>query len=63
MGHTLWRQFDSLSARWTTPDPYSGSMELASPQSFNRYSYVNNDPVNHVDPTGLMLSDIGLALA
>jgi RHS repeat-associated protein len=60
MSHTLWRKYDSLSARWTTTDPYGGSMELASPQSFNRYSYVNNDPVNHVDLTGLMLSDIGV---
>ncbi|HEY0169933.1 MAG TPA: RHS repeat-associated core domain-containing protein [Pyrinomonadaceae bacterium] len=60
MSHTLWRQFDSLSARWTAPDPYGGSMEPTSPQSFNRYVYVNNDPVNKVDPTGLMLSDIGI---
>lgn len=35
-------------------------MSAVSPQSFNRYSYVNNDPVNSVDPTGLMLSDIGV---
>jgi hypothetical protein len=35
-------------------------MSISSPQSFNRYSYVNNDPVNKVDPTGLMLSDIGV---
>jgi hypothetical protein len=26
---------------------------LTNPQSFNRYSYVQNDPVNFVDPTGL----------
>lgn len=25
----------------------------AIPQSFNRYSYVQNDPVNFIDPTGL----------
>ena len=60
MSHTLWREYDSLSARWTAPDPYGGSMSLSSPQSFNRYSYVNGDPVNKVDPTGLMLSDIGV---
>jgi RHS repeat-associated protein len=60
MAHTLWRKYDGTSGRWTSPDPYGGSMELASPQSFNRYSYVNNDPINHVDPTGLMLSDIGV---
>ena len=60
MSHTLWRRYDSLSARWTAPDPYDGSMVIEDPQSFNRYSYVNNDPVNHNDPTGLMLSDIGV---
>ncbi len=60
MAHTLWRNYDSLSGRWTAPDPYGGSMTVADPQSFNRYSYVNNDPANHVDPSGLMLSDIGV---
>jgi hypothetical protein len=29
-------------------------MSIGDPQSFNRYSYVENDPVNLVDPTGLM---------
>jgi hypothetical protein len=51
---------DERSGRWTTTDPYGGSMTIADPQSFNRYSYVNNDPVNQVDPSGLMLSDIGV---
>jgi RHS repeat-associated protein len=60
MDHTLWRQYDSLSGRWTAPDPYGGSMDALSPQSFNRYAYVNNDPINKIDPTGLMLSDIGV---
>ncbi len=60
MEHTLWREYENLSARWTAPDPYGGSMSLDSPQTFNRYAYVNNDPVNKVDPTGLMLSDIGV---
>ena len=31
----------------------------AIPQSFNRYSYVQNDPVNFVDPSGLDGIDIG----
>ena len=60
MAHTLWRKYDQFSGRWTTTDPYGGSMTVADPQSFNRYTYVNNDPVNSVDPTGLMLSDIGV---
>lgn len=28
-------------------------MSIGSPQSFNRYAYVGNDPVNFVDPSGL----------
>jgi len=28
-------------------------MSIANPQSFNRYNYVQNDPVNFIDPTGL----------
>jgi hypothetical protein len=28
-------------------------MSVGDPQSFNRYAYVGNDPVNMVDPTGL----------
>jgi RHS repeat-associated protein len=54
LAHTLWRQYDNLSGRWTAPDPYGGSMCVTSPQSFNRYSYVNNDPANRIDSTGLM---------
>jgi RHS repeat-associated protein len=39
--------------RFTTPDPYQGSAQLANPPSWNRYSYVENDPVNGYDPRGL----------
>ena len=53
LSYTLWRKQDHLSGRWTSPDPYGGSMTVSDPQSFNRYTYVNNDPVNLVDPDGL----------
>ena len=53
LDHTWWRKLESLSGRWTSPDPYTGSMAVGDPQSFNRYSYTQNDPVNFVDPTGL----------
>ena len=50
---TWFRKYESFAGRWTSPDPYGGSMKAANPQSFNRYSYVLNDPVNLIDPTGL----------
>jgi RHS repeat-associated protein len=53
LDHTLFRKHDSVAGRWTSPDPYSGSMSIGDPQSFNRYSYVLNDPINLVDPLGL----------
>ena len=52
LDHTPWRKYENTAGRWTTPDPYRGSITIADPQSFNRYSYVQNDPVNFVDPTG-----------
>jgi len=60
LSHTLWRKYDSMSARWTTTDPYSASMDVNNPQSLNRYSYVGNDPVNETDPLGLAPADMGI---
>jgi RHS repeat-associated protein len=56
LNHTQWRKYDSAAGRWTSPDPYNGSMNAGDPQSFNRYAYVSNDPVNFVDPSGLNAS-------
>ena len=38
-------------ARFSSPDPLLG--QAASPQSWNRYPYVGNSPMNFVDSTGL----------
>ena len=50
----MFRRYNRKHARFDQPDPYDGSYSLADPQSFNRYAYVQNDPVNLVDPSGLM---------
>jgi len=55
LDHTDWRKNENRAGRWTSPDPYKGSMSLGDPQSFNRYAYTQNDPVNFVDPSGLNL--------
>jgi len=47
------RYYSSTLARFTTADPYRGSMNPENPSSFNRYSYVTSDPVNRNDPDGL----------
>jgi RHS repeat-associated protein len=50
----MFRRYNRWHSRFDQPDPYDGSYKLDDPQSFNRYAYVQNDPVNHSDPTGLM---------
>jgi RHS repeat-associated protein len=42
-----------IQGRWPSPDPYFGSIDSTNPQSFNRYAYLGNSPLNHVDPSGL----------
>ncbi|MFP2928227.1 FG-GAP-like repeat-containing protein [Pyxidicoccus sp. 3LG] len=44
------RMYDPKTARFLTPDPVVQAPVLG--QSYNRYSYVFNSPLNHVDPTG-----------
>lgn len=51
--HTWFRKNENQAGRWTSPDPYNGSSSVSSPQSWNKYSYVQNDPVNYIDPSGL----------
>jgi RHS repeat-associated protein len=45
------RQHQSGTGRFMRPDPVAGT--LVNPQSFNRYTYALNDPVNLYDPLGL----------
>jgi RHS repeat-associated protein len=45
------RFYSSRIGRFTSTDPLTGSLE--DPQSLNRYSYVSNDPINTIDPSGL----------
>lgn len=56
---TWWRKNENRAGRWTRPDPYMGSMEIDDPQSFNRFSYVVNEPTNFVDPSGLFWQFLG----
>jgi RHS repeat-associated protein len=42
----------SSLGRFTSPDPSMGSVRLENPQTWNRYTYVLNNPLRFVDPTG-----------
>ena len=52
------RYFSSGHGRFTSPDPFQGSASVGTPQTFNRYAYVGNNPLNAVDPTGLAQEQI-----
>ena len=54
LNHTWFRKNENRAGRWTSADPYKGSMSPGDPQSFNRYSYVGNEPTNFIDPSGLL---------
>jgi RHS repeat-associated protein len=54
------RYQSSMQGRFTGVDPLGASASIGDPQSFNRYSYVQNTPLTAVDPTGMALSDIGV---
>lgn len=59
LDHTWFRKNENQAGRWTSPDPYNGSMSISDPQSFNRYSYVENEPTNFIDPSGLNMQECG----
>jgi RHS repeat-associated protein len=57
LNHTDFRQYSSSIGRWLTPDPSGrGAADPSNPQSWNLYTYVLNNPVSRVDPTGLVSS-------
>jgi RHS repeat-associated protein len=54
LDHTLFRQYSSSLARWMHPDPAGlAAVDPSNPQSWNRYSYVTNNPLALIDPSGL----------
>ncbi len=57
LDHAEARQYAPWMGRWTAPDPYNGSYDIYDPQSMNRYTYVNNNPLAYNDPTGYDSAD------
>ncbi|WP_394766733.1 RHS repeat-associated core domain-containing protein [uncultured Paludibaculum sp.] len=47
------RYYSAAWGRFTSADPYGGSVRATDPQSWNRYSYTDSDPINRNDSSGL----------
>jgi RHS repeat-associated protein len=48
------RELNDIHGRWPSPDPAGmKSVSLRDPQSWNRYAYVDNNPLSFTDPTGM----------
>ena len=48
------RYYVNSWGRFTTPDPFRASWGVRDPSSLNRYAYVQADPINFIDPSGLV---------
>jgi RHS repeat-associated protein len=50
LDYAMARYYDSAFGRFCSADPVGGSVD--DPQTWNRYIYVRDDPVNLMDPSG-----------
>ncbi|MGC2108326.1 MAG: RHS repeat-associated core domain-containing protein, partial [Candidatus Korobacteraceae bacterium] len=54
------RQYTSTQGRWMVPDPAGlAAVDITNPQTWNRYAYVANNPLNATDPLGLYDAVLG----
>ncbi|HKU77549.1 MAG TPA: LamG-like jellyroll fold domain-containing protein [Pyrinomonadaceae bacterium] len=54
LDYVLARYYSAIEGRFTSPDPLDASGHTITPQSWNRYSYVLNNPLKLTDPDGEM---------
>ena len=57
LNHMNGRVQDALSGRFLSADPYIP--DPSEPQSYNRYSYVRNNPLSFTDPSGFTDNPVG----
>jgi RHS repeat-associated protein len=50
------RQYAPDIGRFNRPDPLASSARKEAPQTWNRYTYAVNEPVDQSDPSGLLLA-------
>jgi RHS repeat-associated protein len=53
------RYYNSNHGRFTAVDPLLASGKSSNPQTFNRFVYCLNRPLNYTDPTGLQVAQQG----
>jgi RHS repeat-associated protein len=53
------RYYASSMGRWMSPDLPFADQDTENPQSWNLYSYVRNNPLNHIDDSGMLTIIIG----
>jgi len=51
------RYYGSTQGRFTSPDDFLNDTNVSDPQSWNLYSYVRNNPMKYIDPTGRIKTD------
>ncbi len=51
------RYFSGVLGRFNSPDPGNAGANLFNPQSWNGYTYVYNNPLTLIDPSGLTTCD------
>jgi RHS repeat-associated protein len=55
------RYYSAATGRFLSVDPVLTVNAMRSPQLWNRYAYVGNNPMNRIDPTGKVLQFAGTA--
>jgi RHS repeat-associated protein len=49
------RYLSSVQGRWTCPDQPFADQHPQNPQNWNLYTYVQNNPLKYIDPSGLFM--------
>lgn len=53
------RYYSSIQGRFTSVDPLLASGSVGNPKTWNRFTYVLNNPMKLIDPTGLYMAHTG----